>query len=112
MLLVGEVSKINILEMPKTGNKFCANSSCESLFLPTRHNQKYCSKECCKVVTNAKIMRQYYERKDRKAGKKRLCDSCMTTTLSRYNEDNVCQSCKLEDRAKNRTELLQLVGVA
>lgn len=92
--------------------KNCANPDCNTAFNPTRHNQKYCSKECCKVVTNAKIMQQYYEKKDRKSGKKRICRRCKTTALSRYNESTVCQSCVLADRAMNRLELLHLVGAA
>jgi hypothetical protein len=92
--------------------KNCANPACELLFAPTRHNQKYCSKECCKIVTNAKIMQQYYEKKDRKSGKKRVCKSCKETTLSRYNEGNICQSCILANRAASRLELLTLVGAA
>jgi hypothetical protein len=92
--------------------KSCANPNCEETFNPTRHNQKYCSKECCKIVTNAKIMQQYYEKKDRKAGKKRLCKQCGITTLSRYNEGTTCQSCVLAGRAAGRMELLELIGVA
>lgn len=101
-LLVGEVVKI----------KMCANPECDISFVPTRHNQKYCSKECCKIVTNAKIMKQYYEKKDRKAGVKRLCSQCQLTSLSRYNEGTVCQPCVLASRAENRMELLQLIGAA
>jgi hypothetical protein len=92
--------------------KNCANPECRVEFIPTRHNQKYHSKECCKVVTNAKIMQQYYEKKDRKSGKRRICKSCRVTPLSRYNEGNKCQSCVLAERAANRLELLQLVGAA
>lgn len=92
--------------------KNCANPECEASFIPTRHNQKYCNKECCKIVTNKKIMDQYYEKKDRKSGKKRVCTSCKVTALSRYNEGTICQSCILAQRAANRMELLQLVGVA
>lgn len=92
--------------------KNCANPECENSFSPTRHNQKYCSKECCKVVTNAKIMKQYYERKDRKAGVKRVCHQCKSTSLSRYNEGNICQPCISRDRTNNRQSLLQLVGAA
>lgn len=94
------------------GGKTCANPSCEALFDPTRHNQKYCSKQCCKLVTNAKIMQQYYDKKDRKAGKKRICKKCNLTTLSRYNEGNICQPCVLAERADNRVQLLQMVGAA
>lgn len=92
--------------------KNCANPDCSVEFNPTRHNQKYCSKDCCKLVTNAKIMQQYYEKKDRKAGKKRLCKKCKATALSRYNEGNVCQSCVQAERTASRNELLQLVGAA
>lgn len=102
MPLAGEVLTI----------KTCANAECNVTFSPTRHNQKYCSKECCKLVTNAKIMKQYYERKDRKAGVKRLCDECKTTSLSRYNEGTVCQPCISKNRTNNRRELLQLIGAA
>jgi hypothetical protein len=109
--LVEEVVVIKTLERPMVGTKKCANPICSRAFEPTRHNQKYCGKECCKLVTNAKIMEQYYEKKARKAGKKRVCETC-PTVLSRYNEGSKCQSCLLEDRRNNREELLQLVGVA
>lgn len=112
ILLAGEVIAIQTLEQSLVGAKKCANPTCSRAFSPTRHNQKYCSKDCCKVVTNAKIMQQYYEKKDRKSGKKRVCKVCKETTLSRYNEGSVCQSCILAERAANRLELLQLVGVA
>lgn len=92
--------------------KNCANPTCNISFNPTRHNQKYCSKECCKVVTNAKIMQQYYEKKDRKSGKKRVCRKCKQTSLSRYNEGTMCQSCVLAEKSENRIELLRMVGVA
>lgn len=92
--------------------KICADKDCEVVFMPTRHNQKYCSKDCCKRTTNAKIMAQYYEKKDRKAGKKRMCRSCKVTPLSRYNEGDTCQSCVLAERSANRTQLLSLVGMA
>jgi hypothetical protein len=92
--------------------KTCANPDCDVEFNPTRHNQKYHSKECCKIVTNAKIMTQYYEKKDRKSGKRRVCKVCKITALSRYNEGTTCQSCILAERAESRMELLQLVGAA
>jgi len=112
ILLAKEVGDLKTLETTVVGSKICANPSCNLAFNPTRHNQKYCSKECCKVVTNAKIMQQYYEKKDRKSGKKRVCKECNVTALSRYNEGNVCQPCVLRERAANRLELLQLVGAA
>lgn len=92
--------------------KICANAACNTSFSPTRHNQKYCTKECCKFVTNVKMKEQYHENKARRTGKKRLCAECGVTTLSRYNESKVCQVCRLAQRAANRMELLQLVGAA
>lgn len=103
---------MNLLAREVETIKNCANSECEKLFAPTRHNQKYCSKECCKIVTNAKIMQQYYEKKDRKSGKRRVCKKCKVTPLSRYNEGTTCQSCINANRAANRLELLHLVGAA
>ena len=90
--------------------KICANPSCESPFQPTRHNQKYCSKDCCKVVTNAKIMQQYYEKKERKQGKVRICQRCEITRLSRYNDGFICQACIAAEERENRDSLLLLVG--
>jgi hypothetical protein len=103
---------MNLMAKEVSAIKTCANTNCETVFEPTRHNQKYCSKNCCKIVTNAKIMENYYEKRARKSGKKRICKSCETAVLSRYNEGSVCQSCKLDKKSANRLELLQLIGVA
>lgn len=92
--------------------KDCANPKCTVQFNPTRHNQIYCGRDCRKVVTNANSMGQYYEKRDRKLGKKRMCKSCGTTPLSRYNEGNTCQSCQLKARSVARQELLLLVGAS
>lgn len=88
----------------------CANKNCGTVFLPRTHNQKYCSSECCKIVTNARIMEKYYEKRDRKAGKERLCKEC-GQKLSRYNEDNVCAPCAASKAKKDRKRLLELVGM-
>jgi hypothetical protein len=101
---------VNFLAEEVSNIKVCANTQCEALFMPTRHNQKYCGKECCKLVTNAKIMKQYYEKKERKQGKIRICQTCKVTRLSRYNENNICQSCVLEEEKESRSSLLQLIG--
>lgn len=81
-------------------------------FIPARHNQKYCCKECCKVVTNAKIMKQYYEEKDRKSGMPRTCAVCKVSRLSRYNPDNVCSACNARIESEKRQELLRGLGAA
>jgi hypothetical protein len=92
--------------------RLCANPKCMMGFEPARHNQKYCSKECCKVVTNSKIMEQYYEEKDRKSGKPRTCKVCKSSKLSRYNAGNTCSSCVARQDAANRMNLLRALGAA
>lgn len=92
--------------------KICANPGCKEFFTPTRHNQKYCQKECRKIVTNATLMEQYYEERDRRAGVKRICKTCNITPLSRYNEGTVCQVCILKSRSEDRMQLLQMMGIS
>lgn len=70
----------------------CARAECGLEFEKTTHNQKYCSSECCRIVTNAKGMEKYHEREAIRRGKKRVCVSC-DTVLSRYNTDAKCAKC-------------------
>lgn len=91
--------------------RICANEICMMSFEPSRHNQKYCSKECCKVVTNSKIMQQYYEEKDRKSGKPRTCKRCRVSRLSRYNQTNICAPCVAKEEAAARVNLLRALGL-
>lgn len=92
--------------------RLCANPKCMVGFVPARHNQKYCSKDCCKVVTNSKIMQQYYEEKDRKSGKPRTCKLCKESRLSRYNAGTVCAACSAKQESADRLALLQALGAA
>jgi hypothetical protein len=92
--------------------RLCANPTCMNPFQPARHNQKYCNKTCCKLVTNAKIMEQYYEEKDRKSGKLRTCNACKTARLSRYNAGNTCAACVAKQDKADRIALLQALGAA
>lgn len=88
----------------------CSNNGCEEGFEPKTHNQKYCSDECCREATNAKIKQKYYDKKERLAGKKRICKNrgCQTI-LSRYNQENTCEVCNAAKRGKERQELLSMV---
>ena len=73
----------------------CAYESCEVDFEKKTHNQKYCSDECCRMATNERIMRRYYEKRDSRQGKTvRACKSpgC-GIKLSRYNDTDYCGSC-------------------
>ena len=77
--------------------KKCIN--CSKDFESSKKNQKYCSPACCRLATNKKIMKKYYENKKRLNGEKRYC-TC-GQLLSRYNENNLCFSCvKKEEYGK------------
>lgn len=89
--------------------KLCAYDKCDIWFEPTTHNMKYHSDLCCKLATNERIMRKYYERKAGKAARAGTTRICVTpgcqTVLSRYNEHVVCQKCEAEIRANERRAL-------
>ena len=72
----------------------CARNGCNAIGVRKTHNQKYCTDECCRLATNTRIMEKYYERQDQRNGKTRFCKVCLTTKLSRYNDGQVCSSCK------------------
>ena len=73
----------------------CANPECGQGFEPKSHNQKYHNAECCRLITNKRIMSKYYEDKEVRGGKHRLCGSSgCETILSRYNPTSVCSVCE------------------
>lgn len=76
---------------------------CKQPFDFKTHNQKYCSKECCRLATNKKIMQKYYIKKQRLAGAERLCVNCKNQ-LSRYNADSKCTMCQELER-KNKANI-------
>lgn len=75
------------------------------------HNQRYHSSECCRLATNARIMENYYEKKARRQGFKRMCRTpgC-NTKLSRYNDGIICQKCEAAGAAAQRVELLKMLA--
>ena len=88
----------------------CAYEDCGKNFDAKTHNQKYCSDECCRTATNQKLKEQYYEKKARLQGKKRLCKTAgCNTSLSRYNEDKICSKCKAGKEKKKQQELIDMV---
>jgi len=90
----------------------CAYSKCTrgKEFEPKTHNQKYCSDECCRIATNEKLKQSYYEKKERLAGKKRICKkSGCNVILSRYNESNICDKCVSSEREKERKALVEMM---
>jgi len=70
----------------------CSNSKCHNRFVKKAPNQIYCSSECCKVVTSEKLKEKYRLDKERKSGKKRICNNC-TTLLSKSNPLTLCSIC-------------------
>jgi hypothetical protein len=88
----------------------CAYEECGQEFSPKTHNQKYCSDECCRTATNQKLKDQYYEKKARLAGKKRICKTkgC-TVVLSRYNESSICDKCSSAKKTAERNALIAMV---
>lgn len=81
----------------------CAREGCENEFTKRVHNQRFCSRECCRIHTNARILAQYHQKKKRvmtgRVCKTKSCD----TLLSRYNDDEFCAKCqqvKFEEKLK------------
>jgi len=92
------------------GDEFiCARPGCGVKAFKTTHNQKYCTNECCRIETNRKIMEKYHERAAIKKGKKRQCKSC-GTSLSRYNESDLCGACETKKRTEYVGEAAQLMA--
>lgn len=86
----------------------CANNECSKEFDSKTHNQKYCSDDCCRIATNKKIMEKYYEKKAIRSGAKRECKKC-SSSLSRYNQSNICSKCEKNSAIKNRSTLLRMI---
>ena len=90
----------------------CAYKKCQGIreFTPKTHNQKYCSDECCRIATNEKLKADYYEKKERKAGKKRICKTPKCgSILSRYNEGKVCNKCLAAKEGDKKRDLIEMV---
>lgn len=89
--------------------RICANPQCGIEYTPGTFNHKFCTPDCRKVVTNARLMERYYENRDRRRGKLRLCRLC-DQPLSRYNETKECQACTAKKNTDARERLLELIG--
>jgi len=74
----------------------CKNEACKKVFVPKTYNAIFCSADCRRVVTNKKLLDNYYKKKEKK-NTKRVCETkkC-TTVLSRYNKEDICERCKRE----------------
>lgn len=78
----------------------CALDGCTETFTKRVHNQRFHSRECCRVYTNARILAAYHEKKN-KVTTGRVCKSkdC-NTLLSRYNEEDTCSLCQQKYQVK------------
>ncbi len=89
----------------------CAYSECGLPFKAKTHNQRYCTDECCRKATNARLMKQYYEKKARRQGHIRVCKNGCGTRLSRYNDTDECQSCAANKASEKRKQLFKIIGI-
>lgn len=87
----------------------CLSKDCKKEFEAKTHNQKYCSDDCCRVATNKRIMEKYYEKKAIKNGSIRLCKKC-SSSLSRYNKENICSLCIKKSSVKNVERLNGIIN--
>src|SRR6478609_7866121 len=90
----------------------CDRPGCEEWFNKKTHNQRYHDDECTRLATNARIMRNYYENRERTQGKVRLCRLCEVTQLSRYNESTMCAACKSKRQTDANAEIVALFNKA
>ena len=77
--------------MFESEERICQNSDCGKQFIAKVYNTIYCSPDCRKVVTNKKLLDNYYRKKENKT-KKRVCKAkdCKTV-LSKYNDEEICE---------------------
>lgn len=68
----------------------CALEGCEETFLKRVHNQRFHSKECCRIYTNARILAAYHAKKNKKMTGRVCRQRGCSTRLSRYNEGEKC----------------------
>jgi len=87
----------------------CENEGCEIEFIKRTHNQRYHDDECCRLATNAKIMKQYYKDKALRLGHKRWCPQC-GNQLSRYNPDEICGPCSLKEEAERNSSISSVLS--
>lgn len=74
---------------------------CENAFKPAVSYQVYCSPECRSSATKEKIVARYLATK-RKKRKPKLCAGGCGIMLSIYNDDALCNSCKINNKDVER----------
>lgn len=81
----------------------CQN--CKAWFEPNTHNQIYDTPECRKEATNAKIMKRYYDKKNKVKNKE--CVNC-GTALNMYNDSKYCLRCTKNQHVNNKNILKEI----
>jgi|SRR5215203_963548 len=89
------------------GLKECAH--CTNSFEAKRVNMIYCSNECCRAATNAKLIARYHLNK-KLLTEDRFCIAC-GSRLSKYNKDLSCYSCQNKSASEKRKETLAKLGI-
>ena len=87
---------VGVIQKKVSNYKACANSECKKEFIPRVYNAIYCSAECRKVITNQKVLQRYYDKKARLNSKRTCRTKGCHTILSRYNAEDICETCKRE----------------
>lgn len=72
---------------------------CNNDFKPTVTYQIYCSTECRSFATKEKIVARYsISRRQKRINKIRKCAGGCGVTLSIYNDEQLCNSCKINNK--------------
>ena len=83
-------------EMFENEVRFCNNDDCKKEFIAKVYNTIYCSPECRKIITNKKLLDNYYRKKENKTRKRVCITKNCSTVLSSYNKEDICEQCKNE----------------
>jgi len=86
----------------------CAAEGCNNEYEKSTHNNIYCSPECCRTATNAKIMKRYYDNKKKRSGAVRHC-AC-GARLSRYNMGDSCSACDAKKKSEVMDDIRRVFG--
>ena len=89
----------------------CDNEDCQKEYVKSTHNQRYCCAECCRIVTNKRIKKQYHENRARLNGKERFCKGGCGTKLSRYNSKKYCLYCESKSLTDMKNQIKEGLGV-
>lgn len=74
-------------------------SWCNNNFKPSVTYQIYCSADCRGAATKEKIVARYsVARRQKKKNKTRICAGGCGIKLSIYNDDTLCNSCKINNK--------------